>query len=514
MLTIGYRFVAGQYHATPWGRHVNEGETEWPPSPWRLLRALLAVWHAKASALVAPGMMRRLVEALAAEPPLYGLPPSTPWHTRHYMPVREGRRDRPALVFDAARWIDRDAWLTVTWPSVELPADLTGILDLLLQRLTYLGRIESWVAAQRLTSGPTVVNGRPIRRDAEEMLGGVRVSLLAPLTAPEYAAWRVRYLEGLDMRSSTHRRRRQPTNELPPDLMAALDRDTGQWAAAGWAQPPGSRWVPYALELPAPQPRAVPLAPASEGGPTTARLALGGKPLPRLTEAVLVGEMARQALIAQVARRGPVPSVLTGRDAAGAVRHDGHRHAFFLPEDEDGDGFIDHIVIHAGEGLPPLVLQGLDALTRLYHRQDEAMWAVVLEDVGPVEAFRRASPVLAWGAVWESRTPYLHPWHQKKGGRFGPEAQIQRELGERGWPAPVRIERLPEILIRGRPTRAVEFRRARRGGPGPRADRLGSFWRIVFPVSVGGPLALGWGCHFGLGLFEWVGAPGGSALGG
>ena len=41
---IKLTFPAGRYHATPWGRHVNEGVPEWPPSPWRLLRALVAVW--------------------------------------------------------------------------------------------------------------------------------------------------------------------------------------------------------------------------------------------------------------------------------------------------------------------------------------------------------------------------------------------------------------------------------------------------------------------------------------
>ncbi len=31
MIEIAFRFTAGRYHATPWGRHVNEGVPEWPP---------------------------------------------------------------------------------------------------------------------------------------------------------------------------------------------------------------------------------------------------------------------------------------------------------------------------------------------------------------------------------------------------------------------------------------------------------------------------------------------------
>src|SRR5438552_4001703 len=40
MLVIELMFPAGRYHATAWGRHVNEGVPEWPPSPYRLIRAL------------------------------------------------------------------------------------------------------------------------------------------------------------------------------------------------------------------------------------------------------------------------------------------------------------------------------------------------------------------------------------------------------------------------------------------------------------------------------------------
>ena len=32
MLTIGIKFPAGRYHATPWGRNVNEGVVEWAVS--------------------------------------------------------------------------------------------------------------------------------------------------------------------------------------------------------------------------------------------------------------------------------------------------------------------------------------------------------------------------------------------------------------------------------------------------------------------------------------------------
>ena len=47
MPTVSIRFPGGHYHATPWGSSPNEGLVEWPPSPWRLLRALLACGFAE-----------------------------------------------------------------------------------------------------------------------------------------------------------------------------------------------------------------------------------------------------------------------------------------------------------------------------------------------------------------------------------------------------------------------------------------------------------------------------------
>ena len=93
MIAISVRFIAGGYHATPWGRHVNEGAVEWPPSSWRLLRALIA-----SCKQTMPGVpeerMKRLLTSLST-PPDFRLPKGTPTHTRHYMPTGVGDSRRP-----------------------------------------------------------------------------------------------------------------------------------------------------------------------------------------------------------------------------------------------------------------------------------------------------------------------------------------------------------------------------------------------------------------------------------
>src|SRR5579875_1348615 len=109
---IKLTFPAGRYHATPWGRHVNEGVAEWPPSPWRLLRALIATWKRKCPDL-SEDLVRRVLEQLV-QAPTFHLPPARVAHTRHAMPMnllaknqqpsREQRKKKyqgdPSIIFD------------------------------------------------------------------------------------------------------------------------------------------------------------------------------------------------------------------------------------------------------------------------------------------------------------------------------------------------------------------------------------------------------------------------------
>src|SRR5437764_14155659 len=98
-VSVALTFPAGRFHATPWGHHVNEALPEWPPSPWRFLRALVAVWKRKL-----PHLTREIVEGvlseLAAKPPAFCLPPATLGHTRHYMPLNTTEESDRTKVFD------------------------------------------------------------------------------------------------------------------------------------------------------------------------------------------------------------------------------------------------------------------------------------------------------------------------------------------------------------------------------------------------------------------------------
>jgi CRISPR-associated protein Csb2 len=71
-----------------------------------------------------------------------------------------------------------------------------------------------------------------------------------------------------------------------------------------------------------------------------------------------------------------------------------------------------------------------------------------------------------------------------------------------GFPSPSFVEAVSSTDLAGHETRWLDFRRERRHGEGRKVARgLGYGFRIRFPDVVRGPIALGYGAHFGLGLF-------------
>lgn len=96
MIALEVEFLAGRFHATPWSRSVNEGEVEWPPSPWRILRALVAAYYLRGETDLAT--LQGLCDKLATAPQFI-LPPTSAAHTRHYMP--DDKSGKTGLVLDA-----------------------------------------------------------------------------------------------------------------------------------------------------------------------------------------------------------------------------------------------------------------------------------------------------------------------------------------------------------------------------------------------------------------------------
>ncbi len=518
---IEFRFLAGRYHATPWDRQVNEGEVEWPPAPWRILRALIATWHRKVSPSGAgEEVLASLIESLAADLPRYSLPRATRAHSRHYMPL--GKPEEIRLIFDAWAAVEREATLVVAWLDVTLRARERELLSELVRNMGYLGRAEGWVEGGLLEGDlddrawdcvPALV-GDELSGAASET-----VRLPVPMGAEGYARWRDNriHMEGLGAGKLKARERRLLAT-LPAALVDALRVDTDDLRGLGWSVPPGCRFETYKSRNPASRFRSRAGATAGSSSssgppPTILRFALGGRPLPGVEDSVRIAEVMRKALVSRTDQEGTrsegshrldkgqssalkgALELLSGHDLP-----DGVVHAAFLPEDTSGDGKLDSIMVHLPGGFPDAALRGAARIREIW-REPENRWPTVLESFGTRGDFG-SHPYFADARVWESVTPYLHPWFRKRG--FGVEEQIVKECGLRGWPPPLALVRLDGISVGGRSRRAVHFHRFR-DKPGLRQpDRRGSLWRITFPSEVAGPVTLGFGRFYGLGLFRAV----------
>ena len=208
------------------------------------------------------------------------------------------------------------------------------------------------------------------------------------------------------------------------------------------------------------------------------------------------------------------PWQISGRDALGhPVRDPAHPHAFWLPEDADDDGWIDHVTVFIAGGMDADVQSRLDRITRIWingkgtrrgngetPRIDE--WRLALEGFGRPEDFAGSSRLLATSRRWRSVTPFLASGHLKKAGYPG---ELRRLLQRRGIDVEgVVVTERRDILVGGTPRRALNFHRFRSRGRELQRDSSGALLEIEFPTEFPGPLALGYASHFGLGMFGAV----------
>lgn len=464
MVGLAIRFELGRYHANPWGSHVNDAATEWPPSSWRVLRALYATSRTNVHlALLRPGLDRALQALVNAPPPVFELPPVERAHTRHYMPLPSYsalRSGDTAKVLDGFIAIDPQAELRVWWDTT-LDADSADALAKTARVLGYLGRSES-VCSARMIAGaePELISAAPARsletQDGEWNL----IDLLCPQHGQP--------LDTLTVSVTDLRKNRRLT-------------------------PPGTERITYAVrraESPKMNQRSRPL-----DRPTLALFRLRGPGRPAITEAVAVGQALRSALQSvHGTRNGDTTSPTFSGRRGNEPRDDQHRHAHYLALPDSHSQRIDQLVVWAPEGFGPTEVEALAGVTYLsMHNLPEHLPAALatLARESDLQLPRLIGP----SRSWRSMTPFglvRHPKTRHGEQLDSPEDQVRRELTLRGFPEPDDVG-----LERGSWHR---FRSSKVGQS--RLERTRVFGvRLRFSEPVIGPLALGAYSHFGLGLF-------------
>ena len=536
MLNLEFRFPAGKYHATPWDRQVNEGIVEWPASPWRILRALISTWYWKAQDEIEENTIRGLVEKLGSSPE-YRLPNTSLGHTRHYMPLYRVDQGKSSKIFDTFAAIDRDDFVGVSWHDIVLSDIEVRALDILLERMGYLGRAESWIEAKRHESD-IICNCSPIEDDSSSDTDVEIVKILVPLSVSQYVNWRRNWIEGqkvIKLQENQNKAKAKGTPiekvklsrkdiekieaQVPADIFEALQVETTSLKKYGWSQPPGSQWVSYTR--PADCFRIKPasrLAKENTDKPTVARYAIASQSPPRLTDAISVADRVHVSLV----KYSDGSSVFTGCDGNNQPLKD-HRHAHIFLESnlalgKGKRGDITHVTIYSPRGFGCGERQALDRLTKIWGHGGHDLQLILLgvgkpADFAGNELNHGQCPLFCRSSSWISRTPFIPTRHPKatragvpkrddNGLQIGsPEHEVRRLLRERGFPEPLRIDRVESIDLAGHETRWLHFRRERKQGEGRKSTNMGYGFKIEFEEEVSGPIAIGYGCHFGLGLF-------------
>jgi CRISPR-associated protein Csb2 len=360
-----------------------------------------------------------------------------------------------------------------------------------------------------------------------------RIDLLAPQTPEGFAAWRSRSLERASqerlaqkVEEAARKGKKAPSslgkadqekvaNAFPSSWFDAVGWDTSRLQRGGWDMPPGARWAAYRRPREAAR---VNLETHVPSGPKesvdTALLALSSDArrsdlLPPLRDAVRRTQMLHHALatLADPAKTGRNTAALTGRLNGVPLR--GHRHAQLIPLSLScrADRF-DHILVYAAMGLDDVAREALGAVRKTYAKGIPELF-VTLAGLGSRDDFLNRVPHLKSALVWRSCSPFVPPRFMKRRGRNSLRGQIEQELGERGLPEPVgirleiedrRFVPLEQLEPGMRPTSRFRRFHLERGDASP-PMRTAFSLELRFAQPARGPIALGYACHFGLGVF-------------
>lgn len=475
MITLTVRFPLGRYHATPWGAHVNEGQVDFPPAPWRILRALYAMWRERAPHLDETSVTS-VLRALA-EPPTYHVPPHRAGHTRHYMPDSTDRRGlaKPHVdkTLDAFVAVDPEAVLGVRW-NVDLDHEQTKVLSALAEALPYLGRADSICEAlvdPAWEPSPTHETWRPAAPGEPG-----RARLLCPAPGE------------------------------PLDLDALVLRPVDLRVGRSLLFPPGTRQLDYSHgEAQEPTPAR---SSRTVGRSVTAvRFSLVGVVRPAVTDTLRVTEeLHRKAAWCLDRERSQArgDSALLGCRADGEPMRDNHAHAHYLAlPGTDGRGRIAELVVWAPGGLASDEVTALSRISRLHspdpsspvHAVDVRMSAVGGEEVLPPE-------LVGPSRTWVSLTPWVPTGHPKRDRESFMAKRLDHDLHAARTRAGEPLPGCADQPVVDPPMRAELFQRRREKERRAHAFTPPAAWlKLSFDEPVRGPVAIGRHSHYGLGLF-------------
>ncbi len=545
MIAIKMVFPWGRYYAHPWGLNpVRLREAEWPPSPWRLVRALASSWFRCHPGCTLSQDAAQLLEYLGVALPEIGFGRVAFGQTVHYQPNYGVTADRDDARYKKTRhenhFVAVHGPVIFRWPDIDLSSTHESLLAKMLTEVSYFGRAESICKVEKIAASdieamdgigwcrPT--SGRKISAQCRDVFcpnpENFRVTDLwarrgdnPSVESEEAPAHLVNALLSTDMKADGAV---WVSYEMPEDWPAKrvvrTPRIAKHQSVPANRGPRIARYLRFSLQcrIPIHQKFTMPLA---EQFRTAASRYFRDQFGEDQTSFALFGHQQDRPA-----------------DAIGE-----HQHAFYLPtrglsipSSLDERGSIAELHVWCPYGLTQAEAQILQRIQRL-------VWKDGRYPVRPVLTAMSLEPPqglpLATGnvkcRVWRSETPFLPPRHFYRTSRGehkmreaeSPERQLIACLRQAGVTAsgevrrltlsgerPDTLESLPPVpywsIVRapdGEFTGAVSSAAHTNGGgtsPEPNRQRIGFFMEIAFDTEVALPMpAFGHSNHFGLGLF-------------
>jgi len=500
-VVLRQEFPLGRFHATPWRVNpYDDPHGEWPPSPWRLVRAVTARWYQFAREFEGEldvAKLELLQATLCSSTYAFCLPQDARKGSplRQYHPTDFGWNPKDAQKSSIRSYgtslVQDNYWcvppgLPVWWfiEGDDWTNDLRVLLARCLERMTYFGRTET--LTRILIVGSTDDIPAPNCTLSDKRVGGA-----APVLSPLKEATR-----------------------------DDIERTTDNPEAVKRAVPPGAQWL-YAVRPPRPASRERRRAPVHRPDCHLMQFAIGWNVAPDQRAIVRLTSRFRDRVLRELltlktgddsvtwARAGhnmrEAVADMIGKESNGEPLK-GHRHSEYLAWCEDDRPT--RLLVWRGSRAFDVDEQEaiLLAATR------DVSWAAAGPDVDEwkvrlVPLDRKVPPPPGFDdslwATWESVTPYVPPRHRFRRGkeRKGESIvdQVRRELVRRGIEQNVVVE--PDGSPRWVSVHVPRREANKRGFIGEhRAQRL----RLRFSAPIAGPIRLGHSSSFGLGLFRPV----------
>jgi CRISPR-associated protein Csb2 len=558
-LVLRQSFPLGRFHATPWRINpFDDPYGEWPPSPWRLTRAVVARWYQwrREDAGTWPeDELQKLIRALCTSDYRFYLPEQARQFIilRQYQPAEFG--------MDPPNYKSFETKFTATDGAEQKLKDIAESVE----------RHESYllvrVKKKRAQKQVEAIIGAPVGgwRGLDPDLGtrGYATNLTQDNAwcippdeslfwfvegdnwTPEVAGVFSRCLERIvyfgraealtricltdeePISANVTLTESRTSDRLVPVLVPCLDATqtdverVTQDPLAARNIPQGARLL-YAKGPPRPPAREVPRRMPIRPDKHLVQFAIGWAVAPEQRATVRLTACFRSAALRNLIRMktkgaavrwsdAPVGvrdgiAGMTGKDSQGEPLRGPRAHAEFVLW---WDGGVPTRLL-VWRGARPFDEEEQEAMLRA--AAQELSWAAAGPDAEawkiklvPLDAAVPPPPGFdgASATAWRTLTPYVPPRHHLRGGKIREsetiESQVRREIAARGYALDTKLLSIEEVES---PTWVAVHVPRREAGQQPFiGDRRGYKLRLSFEAPISGPLRLGHSSSFGLGTF-------------